>query len=230
MRIFTFTVCRDPRFSTTIKAELVTKEARDHELNEILVSKESDLKAAKAAAASETTVPPELNEKIAELKVSIKDLKARLEASKVSVNINDLMSFIFPSDLQHPLAAARLFIFCEYGPLIENQLRSGISRRHTLAVWELDAMCINAEREDVIKIFLHRSSDYGMLAAEEQEAIIQQADGHLKKAKGKSMLPVLTKNDFLTLLSELKRDEYGDVNFHEIQNVVAKYRHDRIQV
>lgn len=148
---------------------------------------------------------------------------------KIEVDLEELLTFIFPDDLQHPLAAARLFIYCECGPLIDNQLRSGIGRSHVLAVWELDSMCINAEREDVIKIFLHRARDYGMLSSIEHEAIVQQADGHLKKAKGKSMLPVLTKDDVIDLLKDCKRDEFGNLNFHEIQKVVADYREFRIK-
>jgi hypothetical protein len=48
------------------------------------------------------------------------------------VDINELINFLYPNDLQHPLASARLFIFCEYGPLVDNQLRSGPARSHVL--------------------------------------------------------------------------------------------------
>ena len=62
-----------------------------------------------------------------------------------------------------------------------------------------------------------------------RQAIIQQADSHLKKAKGKSMLPILTKPALLELLDDLPRDDSGRLNFHDIQTKVEKYRHDRIQ-
>ena len=68
-----------------------------------------------------------------------------------------------------------------------------------------------------------------MLNSEEHEAIVQQADGHLKRAKGKSMLPILTKTDILDLLKDCKRDEFGNLNFHEIQKVVRDYREWRIR-
>lgn len=147
----------------------------------------------------------------------------------VPVDLSSLLAFIFPDNLQHPLAAARLFIYCDYGPLIDNQLRSGAGRSHTLAVWELDSMCLNAEREDIIKIFLHRARDFGVLTSKEHEAIVQQADGHLKKAKGKSMLPALTKADVVELMQELPRDEFGNLNFHDIQKKMAEYREWRIK-
>ena len=84
------------------------------------------------------------------------------------------------------------------------------------------------EREDVIKIFLHKARDFGVLTSEEHEAIVQQADGHLKRAKGKSMLPVLTKADVIDLLKDCSRDQFGNLNFHEIQRVVREYREWRI--
>jgi hypothetical protein len=65
--------------------------------------------------------------------------------------------------------------------------------------YELDAMCTQYEREDVIQIYLHRASDMGMLSPAEEEAIIAQADGHLKAAKGKAMLPRLTKDDIYAI-------------------------------
>ena len=61
------------------------------------------------------------------------------------------------------------------------------------------------------------------------QAIIQQADAHLKKAKGKSMLPVLRKEDVIGLLKDLPRDESGMINFHDIQSTVSKFRQDRIR-
>ena len=180
----------------------------------------------------------EFKERIARIKyrdtnysqtIGMGGLEREKPSPNVQVDLSDLLAFIFPDNLQHPLAAARLFIYCDYGPLIDNQLRSGPGRSHVLAVWELDSMCINIEREDIIKIFLHRARDYGVLTSAEHEAIVQQADGHLKKAKGKSMLPALTKADVIELLKDLPRDEFGMLNFHDIQKKMEKYREWRIK-
>lgn len=86
------------------------------------------------------------------------------------------------------------------GPLDENGcLRSGFKGRHVLMDYELDEMCVQNEREDLIKIYLHKEGDFGSLSMAEEEAIIGQADGHLKRAKGKAMLPRLTKDDIVAI-------------------------------
>jgi hypothetical protein len=93
-----------------------------------------------------------------------------------------------------------LYSHSDCGPLDENgQLHSGFRGKHVVMDYELDAMCTQYEREDVIQIYLHRASDMGMLSPAEEEAIIAQADGHLKAAKGKAMLPRLTKDDIYAI-------------------------------
>jgi hypothetical protein len=55
------------------------------------------------------------------------------------------------------------------------------------------------DREDIIQIYLKNPLDLGLLSLEEQEMIINQADGHLRVAKGKAQLPQLKKNDIFKL-------------------------------
>ena len=146
------------------------------------------------------------------------------------VDIEDIITFVFPEELQHPLAAARLFVYGDYGPLDEyGNLRSGPGGSHILAVWELDNMCTQAEREDVVKIFLHRARDMGMLSSKEQEAIIGQADGHLKRAKGKAMLPMISADDIRDLLSDVPRHQGGLCSFHEVQRTIQQFRETRVK-
>jgi hypothetical protein len=115
---------------------------------------------------------------------------------KFQVDIRDIIDFIFPSNLQHPLAAGRLFAFGMYGPLDEdNMLRTGPRGVHRTSVWELDAMCKQIEREDLVSIYLDEGASLGLLTSEEQEAIIGQADAHLKKAKGRAMLPQISEQE-----------------------------------
>lgn len=197
---------------------------------------EEDERKAATKAAEQRTI--EFKERIARIKyrdtnfsqtLGTRGTEKEKPSPNVQVDLGDLLAFIFPDNLQHPLAAARLFTYCDYGPLINNELRSGPGRSHVLAVWELDSMCINVEREDIIKIFLHRAKDFGVLTSTEHEAIVQQADGHLKKAKGKSMLPALTKADVVDLMKDLPRDEFGMLNFHDIQKKMKEYREWRIK-
>lgn len=121
---------------------------------------------------------------------------------KFLFNLNDLLTFIFPRNLQHPLAASRLIIFGMYGPLDSSQqLRSGRKGAHVLMEYELDAMCQQIEREDLVQIYLHRARDLGLLSTAEQDMLINQADAHLKKEKGKAMLPKITRDDVIDILS-----------------------------
>lgn len=114
--------------------------------------------------------------------------------------LNSLLNFVFPVSLQHPLAAGRLFCFALYGPLdVYGNIRTGPKGGRTLADYELEQMCMQLEKEDMLQIYLHRPNDMGLLTSKEQEQIISQADAHLKRAKGKAMLPVLSKQDVIDL-------------------------------
>lgn len=119
---------------------------------------------------------------------------------KFLFNLESLLTFMFPDNLQHPLAASRMVIFGMYGPLDEHhQLRAGRKGSHILLEHELDTMCAQVEREDLVQVYLHRPRDLGMLTMAEQDALINQADAHLKKEKGKGMLPKITKQDVIEL-------------------------------
>jgi len=145
-------------------------------------------------------------------------------------DIESLINFIFPTSLQHPLAAGRLFAFALCGPLDENLcIRTGFKGNRILAEYELEQMCLQFEKEDIIQIYLHKSRDLGLLTSTEQEAVVSQADAHLKRAKGKASLPRLWKKDIYELFRDVPRDEFGRISFHEAQNLILKFREDRIK-
>ena len=149
---------------------------------------------------------------------------------KFKVNLDVLMKFVFDPELQWPLAAGRLFAFSLYGPLnIEGQLCTGPKGNHRLATWELDQMCMQIEKEDMLQIYLHKGSTFPSLSSAEQEAIIAQADAHLKRAKGKAMLPRLTPEDVLGILEHLPRNSDDTISFHEAQIAIEEYRKERIK-
>jgi hypothetical protein len=149
---------------------------------------------------------------------------------KFKVDLEKLLKFIFPSDLQHPQAAGRLFAFAFNGPLDDKgQLRVGEKGKRVLMDYELEGMCQQFEREDIISIYLHKGGQLGSLTSREQENIISQADGHLKKAKGNAMLPRLNRKDIISLLDDLRRDEFGFFSFHEAQSVIHEFREERIK-
>jgi hypothetical protein len=102
--------------------------------------------------------------------------------------MEDLLAFLFPEDLQHPLVAGRLIAFALYGPLCKdfrgalgipcrrpgfvnpkaasttNSATRDDAERSSINVqivpdWQLDAMCMQIEREDIINIYMHKPSD-----------------------------------------------------------------------
>jgi hypothetical protein len=132
--------------------------------------------------------------------MELEPLPAIVKRDKFQVRVEDMIAFIFPEDLQHPLAAGRLFALGMYGPLDEdNMLRTGPLGKHKTTVWELDSMCIQIEREDILSIYLHKQSEMSLLTTEEQESLIAQADSHLKREKGRAMLPQITRDDIIHL-------------------------------
>lgn len=69
------------------------------------------------------------------------------------VDVQQLLDFIFPKSLQHPLSTGRLFAFAMYGPLDSNaNLRSGHNGHRMVSTWEIDTMCLQFEREDLLQV------------------------------------------------------------------------------
>ena len=146
------------------------------------------------------------------------------------VDVDDLVRFIFPKHIQHPLSLPRLYAFAYYGPLdTDGNLRSGPKNAHILYEYELENMCLQFDREDIIMIFCEKPNQAFELSTEEQNTIWNQADARLKSAKGKAMMPVLTETDIRNLLKDVPRDAHGKLSFHEIQKTVQAYRYRRIK-
>jgi hypothetical protein len=125
-------------------------------------------------------------------------MKNQMTSFDINIDLEELLDFLFPRSIQYPLVAARLFAFALYGPLdSSNNLRSGFKRVHKLQEYELEYMCLQFDREDVISIF---SEDFKELSSSEQRMIISQADSRLTTAKGKALLPALSKSDVLNIL------------------------------
>ena len=160
-----------------------------------------------------------------------KNTTSFIKDNKFQVEINKLLTFLFPPELQHPLTAGRLYLFGDCGPLDEHgQLRTGYKGNRILLDYELEEQCVQYEREDIIRIYQQPGSGgIGLLTFAEQEAIIAQADGKLKKAKGKAMLPRLSKQDIIELFKDLPRDANGCFSFHEAQMKIKEYRELRIK-
>lgn len=150
---------------------------------------------------------------------------------RYKIDLRDLVdNFLFPRQYQHPLSSARMIIFGMNGPLDEKgRLRTGYKGNRVVLDYELEAMCDQVERDDVTSIYLHRQRDLGMLSSAQQLSIITQADAHLKRAKGRALLPRLTKEDVYAVFDETPRDENGLLSFHDMQKTIVAWREFRIK-
>ena len=116
----------------------------------------------------------------------------------------DIINFIFPTALQHPLAAARLIIYGLYGPLIGGELKSGSKRNHVIMDWELNSMCLQIEKEDILQVYLQGGQKFELLNNLQQDELINQADTFLKKAKGKAFLPKISKEEIINIFNQVR--------------------------
>lgn len=72
---------------------------------------------------------------------------------KGKVDVEELLDFIFPKSLQQPLSTGRLYAFGMYGPLDSNaRLRAGHNGQRVVSAWEIDTMCLQFEREDILQV------------------------------------------------------------------------------
>jgi hypothetical protein len=152
------------------------------------------------------------------------------EAQPGRVSLKGLMKFIFPPGLQHPMSTGRLYAFGFYGPLdADAQLRSGHKGQHVVSRWELDTMCMQFEREDILQVYVSPEHPLCTLSEAQQEELVQQADARMKAQQGRGLMPQLPKKEVLGLFSDLARAEDGSLTFHEMQKRIIDFRNDRIE-
>jgi len=136
----------------------------------------------------------------------------RMMSAKVSME--QLLKFLFPPSVQHPLSTGRLFVFALYGPLDrDSKLRAGHMGNHIVTARELDTMSDTLAREDILSVYAGAG-----LAPEEEEEILAQADGAMK------FIPQYTVPEIERLLKLVPRDEDGLMSFHDMQGAVSKAR------
>ncbi|CAM9674238.1 unnamed protein product, partial [Scytosiphon promiscuus] len=145
------------------------------------------------------------------------------------VNVEELLDFIFPKSLQHPLSTGRLYAFGMYGPLDSDaNLRAGHQGQRVVSTWEIDTMCLQFEKEDILKVYLSGGRPLFALNDAQKQEVIAQADSHLKTAKGRGYRRQVTRAEVVQLLSDLARDLEGLVSFHDAQEVIVGYREKQI--
>eukprot|EP00903_Cladosiphon_okamuranus_P014353 g13327.t1 len=145
------------------------------------------------------------------------------------VDVQQLLDFIFPKSLQHPLSTGRLFAFAMYGPLDSNaNLRAGHNGQKVVSTWEIDTMCLQIEREDLLQVYISDGRPLFVLSEAQKEEVIAQADSHLKTAKGRGYRRQITRPEVVQLLADLPRDAEGFVSFHGAQKLIMRYREEQI--
>lgn len=150
--------------------------------------------------------------------------------SRFRINLEDVITYCFPAGYQHPFSGSRLIAFGMYGPLdAEGNIRTGFKGNRKVMDYELEEMCVQIERDDIASIYLHNKRDLGLLSNKQQESIIAQADAHLKRAKGKAMLPRLSKEDIREIFARTARDEFGTLSFNDMQQAIVAFRENRIK-
>ena len=119
---------------------------------------------------------------------SMKEIPLK-EQEAAGVGLQQLLEFVFPPKLQHPLSSGRLLAFALYGPLDgRGQLRSGWKGLHVVQDWELDAMCLQFEREDIVQVYISEGRPLCTLSEAQKDEVVAQADVHLKTNKGRGMM------------------------------------------
>lgn len=152
---------------------------------------------------------------------------AKMEAQMV--DLEAVKRFIFPETLQHAMSTGRLFAFGLYGPLDADAcLRSGHKGQHVVTRWELDTMCRQFEREDILQVYTLKGQSHSNLSEAQAEELLAQADSRLKVAKGKAMMRQITREEVDDLFASLERDTKGRLNFHKMQHAIMEYRQDCI--
>lgn len=152
------------------------------------------------------------------------------EATENLVSLESLMRFVFPEGLQHPLSTGRLYAFGFYGPLDRNaQLRSGHKGQHVVSRWELDTMCAQFEREDVLQVYILPGRPLAALGERQQDELIAQADQRIKAQTGKGLMPQLTRAEVADLFDDVARSGGGCMRFHEMQRQIMGFREERIK-
>lgn len=152
------------------------------------------------------------------------------ERNEDLVSLENVLHFVFPLNKRHPMSTGRLFAYGLYGPLDANgELRSGIKGKHAVNEWELDVMCGQLEREDILTIYVFQGRPLAMLEKAQQDELISEADCRIKARTGRCLLPQVNRNDVIAILADLVRNSEGLISFHDVQDAIIQYRQARIE-
>lgn len=91
------------------------------------------------------------------------------------------------------MSTGRLLAFGFYGPLdADARLRSGHMGSHVVGRWELDTMCRQFEREDILQVYMPNGKSSSSLSAEEAEQLLAQVRKAIYICLSVLPVPVIT--------------------------------------
>lgn len=138
-------------------------------------------------------------------------------AGSAKVDIDELLTFLFPEAEQHSRSVGRLITVALYGPLRDGKLYGGRACARALTPRELDAEIDTIERDDVLAVF----SGGGVLG--DIDDVLRTA-----RAYGDVELPRMSKAQVVALL-DAARDDDGSIRFHDLQKLVLDLRAARVR-
>lgn len=140
------------------------------------------------------------------------------QGKEVAVDVDQLLSFVFPPGEQWPNSTGRLILAAMYGPLTaEGKLNGGRRSGRPLTDSEVEAMISEVERDDLLAVYTAGgvTGDVDTLLAD------------IRAASRK--LPRMSKNQAIAMLADLPRDSSDRVSFHDFQRRVVRARMERVR-
>lgn len=142
-----------------------------------------------------------------------------VQGKDVAVDVDTLLSFVFPHAQQYPNSTGRLLLVALYGPLTADGHLNGGRRggRHASEL-ELESMIVELEREDILAVYSAQGSVMGDI-----QALL--TDLHAASRK----LPRMSRDQVISMLSDLPRDGQERISFHDLQQRVCRARMERVR-
>eukprot|EP01138_Halocafeteria_seosinensis_P011303 gb/GECG01011546.1/.p1 GENE.gb/GECG01011546.1/~~gb/GECG01011546.1/.p1 ORF type:complete len:588 (+),score=98.74 gb/GECG01011546.1/:1-1764(+) len=138
---------------------------------------------------------------------------------RATIDVHQLIDFLFPAHLQKPRSTGRLFLLAKYGPLNENgMLSGGYHKQRELTDSELTVLIKDIEEEDVLRVALGNNT---YSAVSKKETLVELR-AH------QSSLPELSQDTIKAMCRKVRSSD-GNVYFDELQEEINRQRQLRIK-
>jgi len=103
--------------------------------------------------------------------------------------------------------------------------------------YELDTMCDQFEKEDIMQVYITGKRSLATLSAFEKSEMLVGANPRTKTTKGKLVaqcnnkeMPAFNEEQIVEIFAELDTDEDGHYTFHDMQQRIVAFREERIRM